>query len=87
MTLSTTQPKSMALYHFDGCPYCSMTRKAIGQLGLDIEQRNIQQQAQHKNDLVQGGGKKQVPCLRIEHTSGETQWLYESGDIINFLSN
>jgi len=87
MTLSETKPQSMALYHFDGCPYCAMTRQAIGQLGLDIEQRNIQRDNQHRSDLIQGGGKKQVPCLRIKHENGDVQWLYESGDIINFLSN
>ena len=32
-----------------------------------------------------GGGKRQVPCLRIEATPGEVQWLYESMDIIAYL--
>jgi len=86
MTLSSTQPKSLALYHYDGCPFCAMTRQAIKKLGVNVEQRNIQQNNQHRSDLIQGGGKKQVPCLRIEHTSGETQWLYESTDIVNFLA-
>lgn len=86
MTLSQTHVKSLSLYHYDACPYCAMTRKAIQKLELNIEHRNIQQQTQHRNDLIQGGGKKQVPCLRIEHASGETQWLYESNDIINFIS-
>ena len=32
-----------------------------------------------------GGGKRRVPCLRIEATPGEVQWLYESMDIIAYL--
>jgi len=86
MTLSQTPVKSLSLYHYDTCPYCAITRKAIQKKGLNIEHRNIQQHNQHRNDLIQSGGKKQVPCLRIEHASGETQWLYESNDIINFIS-
>ncbi|WP_298940201.1 glutaredoxin [uncultured Psychromonas sp.] len=86
MTLSQTQPKSMSLYYYDACPFCAMTRKAIQKLGVSIEPRNIQQNNQHRSDLIQGGGKKQVPCLRIEHSNGETQWLYESSDIVNFIS-
>lgn len=39
----------------------------------------------HANDeLIRGGGKRTVPCLRIER-DGEVQWLYESRDIINFI--
>jgi len=38
-------------------------------------------------DLVAGGGKSQVPCLRIESESGDIQWLYESTDIIQYLKN
>jgi glutaredoxin 2 len=86
MALSQKDIKSMALYHYDGCPYCAMTRRAIKELGADIEHRNIQLDNQHKQDLIQGGGKKQVPCLRIELANGGTQWMYESGDIIQFLS-
>ena len=32
--------------------------------------------AQQKAELIAGGGKKQVPCLRIEDTGG-TRWMYE----------
>jgi len=86
MTLSLAQPKKLALYHYDSCPFCAKTRQAIDDLGLSIELRNIQHHHKHRIDLKNGGNKTQVPCLRIEKTSGETQWLYESDDIINFLA-
>jgi len=35
---------------------------------------------------MQGGGKTQVPCLRIEQAGGEVEWMYESDDIIRYLS-
>lgn len=41
--------------------------------------------AEHRNALLKGGGKTQVPCLLIE-TDGKRQWLYESDDIVHYLS-
>ena len=37
------------------------------------------------DELIRGGGKSQVPCLRIDHPGGTTQWMYESTDIIAYL--
>jgi len=86
MTLSLAKLKNLALYHYDSCPFCAKTRQAISKLGLNVELRNIQTSPQHRNDLHHGGKKTQVPCLRIEQTNGDSQWLYESDDIINFLA-
>lgn len=41
--------------------------------------------AQNNTDLITGGGKSQVPCLRIETGSGDVRWLYESIDIVRYL--
>lgn len=57
----------------------------MGQLGLDIELRDIRLDADHRAALAQGGGSTQVPCLRIEQDGG-VQWLYESADIAHYLS-
>ena len=42
--------------------------------------------ASHLQELISGGGKSQVPCLRIQNTEGEVSWLYESDDIIDYMS-
>ena len=86
MTLSLTQPKKLALYHYESCPFCTNTRQVIDELGLKIELRNIKKNHKHRIDLHQGGRKTQVPCLRIEQSNGDEQWLYESDDIITFLA-
>ena len=83
--LSSTQ--NLALYHYQSCPFCRLARTAIDQLDLDIEERDIQRQPQHRSDLIRQGGKPQVPCLRIENESGKVQWLYESSDIISYLKS
>lgn len=83
-------PKSksttFALYHFDSCPYCAKTRRVIDALDINVELRNTKLNHQHQIELYQGGHKAQVPCLRFKDSKGKTQWLYESDDIINYLT-
>jgi glutaredoxin len=84
--MKKTNTSQLALYYFDSCPYCSKTRRSINKLNMDIELRNIERNHQHRIDLHQGGQKIQVPCLRIDDVNGDTQWLYESDDIIQYLA-
>jgi glutaredoxin len=73
-----------ALYQYFACPFCIKTRRAIHRLNLPIALLDAQNQPQHREALAQGGGKIQVPCLRIG-ADGDSRWLYESGDIIRYL--
>ena len=78
--------KNLALYHYQSCPFCGITREAIQYMGgLNIEQRDILKEPEYRKELIQGGGKSQVPCLKIETENGTIQWLYESRDIIQYL--
>ena len=83
----TTSSNKLTLYHFDSCPYCAKTRNTIKALGLNIELKDIKKNHQNRTDLHLEGKKIQVPCLRIEEPSGNTTWLYESDDIIDFLAS
>lgn len=74
----------LALYQFYACPFCVRTRREIHRLNLPIETRDAQNDPVHRAALEQGGGKIQVPCLRIEDKDG-TRWLYESADVIAYL--
>lgn len=75
----------LALYHFNGCPYCSMVRSAIDQLGIDVELRDIFEDSQHRDDLVKVRGRATVPVLRITSADGEDRWVPESRDIASYL--
>lgn len=75
----------LALYYFPSCPYCRMVLKQISRQSLDIELRNIHELSEFKKQLIAGGGKKTVPCLKIDKTDGNSYWMYESMDIIAFL--
>ncbi|RMH22233.1 MAG: glutaredoxin [Gammaproteobacteria bacterium] len=75
---------SLILYHFERCPFCVMTRRAIQRLHLPIEERDILKEPLYRQELLEGGGRTTVPCLRIEQASG-VHWMYESRDIIAYL--
>lgn len=74
----------LVLYHFPSCPYCKRVRSSITRLNLNITLRDIHQSAEARQELIDGGGRKTVPCLRIDD-GGAYQWLYESADIISYL--
>lgn len=74
-----------SLYQFYACPFCVKTRRAIHELGVDVELRDINKDPSNREALQQGGGKVKVPCLRIEE-AGDVRWLYESNDIIAYLN-
>jgi glutaredoxin len=79
------QCRDLALYQFKTCPFCIKVRQEMRRLSLNIELRDSQSDPQHREALVQGGGKPMVPCLRISDVHGNSRWMYESGDIIAYL--
>lgn len=79
------QEDKLALYYFDGCPFCNMVREAIDQLGVDVELRNVIEDSQHRDDLINARGRASVPVLRITSPDGEHRWMPESRDIIKYL--
>ncbi len=79
------QCKNLALYQFKTCPFCIKVRREMNRLSLDIALLDAQKQPQHREALVQGGGRAKVPCLKITDEKGNSQWMYESSDIIQYL--
>lgn len=69
------------------CPYCEVVRRKVKELGLqegvDIEIRD-RDKAQHRADLIERGGKPQVPYLVDFETKEE---MYESADIAEYLTS
>jgi glutaredoxin len=77
--------RELALYQFKTCPFCIKVRQEMRRLSLDIERRDAQGEGRHRDELIAGGGRAMVPCLRINDASGNSRWLYESGAIIAYL--
>ncbi len=78
--------QQLVLFHFPTCPFCIKTRRVIRRLSLKIELRDARNNPADRAALIAGGGKPQVPCLRITDAQGTQTWLYES-DAINAYLN
>lgn len=55
--------------------------------GIEMPMRNTVMDISAYKELVTGGGRATVPCLRIERDDGEVEWLYESLDIMRFIDD
>lgn len=75
----------LVLYHFDACPFCRWVREEIGELGIDVELKDIFDDPDDRDDLVAARGRATVPVLRITSPDGEDRWMPESRDIVKYL--
>ena len=75
----------IVLYQFRMCPYCVKVRHAIKRLSLNIETHDVLREAAAREQLLAGGGKVKVPCLKITDDQGKETWMYESTDIVHYL--
>ena len=75
----------LAIYQFFGCPFCIKTRRAIHKMNLNIDYREVGSDNEFRAELMEKGGKVQVPCLKITETDGSETWMYESSAIIEYL--
>jgi len=77
----------LQIYQFAGCPFCFRVNRAISFLQLNIQRHDTIQHLDKAHELEHHGGSGQVPCLRIEHSKRNIQWMYESGDIVTYLQS
>lgn len=73
----------LTLYYKPSCPYSERVICTAEALGLTFDLRDISASEVLRNELIEKGGKKQVPYL--EDTDRGVA-LYDSGDIIAYLS-
>ena len=67
MSNSRKRLKGHELFYFTTCQYCIKVRLALWRMGLELQLKDINfLHPKNKAELIAGGGKKQVPCLRIE---------------------
>lgn len=82
----TRKTANFSLYQLPACPFCVKVRREMKRQGIDIELRNINKDDALRNELIEQGGKRTVPCLRIAEPGQEVKWMYESNDIISYLA-
>jgi len=79
------QCESLVLYHYKTCPFCMKVRQEMRRLSLPIQRIDAQPEGSDREALRQGGGLAKVPCLRITDDAGNSQWLYDSDEIVAYL--
>ena len=77
--------KSFELYQLNACPFCVKVRREMKRLGIEITLKDIGNDPHAHRELMNGGKLDQAPCLRIMKPEGNSEWLYESSDIVEFL--
>lgn len=78
-------PEKLWLYESSGCPFCVRVRSFLAKIGETIELRDIVSNREYLAELVRATGTQMVPCLKIEESDGNSRWLHESADIIDYL--
>lgn len=74
--------KKLTLYYFDSCPFCVRVLRYLEDRKITVALKNTMQDPSARDELVQIGGKSQVPCLVIDGSP-----LYESADIIQWFED
>lgn len=72
--------KDYKLYVGTVCRFCKKVENFMEENNINIPLVNINEDKKAMLELIEKGGKRQVPCL---YHDGE--YLYESDDIIAFL--
>ncbi len=72
--------QELVLYQYKVCPYCRRVLRFMQQHDIEIPLRDTLFDRSARAELIEAGGKGQVPALMIDG-----QVLYESSDIIAWM--
>lgn len=75
-------PAKLELYYKPTCPFCHKVLAYMDEHDIEMPMYNIDASPERRAELIEIGGKAQVPCLMIDGNA-----LYESDDIIAYLQN
>ncbi len=72
------------LYFDRSCPFCQRVLRYLDSTEIEWEARELstRQDSDNRNELIELGGKSQVPFLVDDSRDVK---MYESGDIIDYL--
>jgi glutaredoxin len=76
--------RKLSIYQYEACPFCVKVRRFMKAQSIDLPLKDAMKEPA-RSELLKGGGKAQVPCLKIENDDGSVKWLYESSDILHYL--
>ena len=70
----------LELFYYDACPFCAYVLNEIKRLQVNVEYKNILENEENLNRLVNDTGRRTVPCLYIDNKP-----MFESRDIVQWL--
>lgn len=73
----------LILYTGTTCPFCRKVEDFLEDRGIEYEARNVHSSDDYMEELLQSGGKRQIPYL-LDTETGTA--MYESNDIIQYVS-
>jgi glutaredoxin len=79
------QCSNLTLYFYPSCPFCVRVKRQIKRLNLKIRMIDPRKDEAAMQNLKDSGGKVQVPCLQIISEDGNSEWMYESATINEYL--
>ena len=79
------EQESYQLFKTDLCGFCYRVRDFAEEKGISLTLRDTMTDMEAFRELLQGGGRSTVPCLKIQREKEEI-WMYESLDIIDYLN-
>ncbi len=80
-----TNPETYQLFKTDLCGFCYRVRAFLDEYDIDVPLRDVNSEPEAFRELLTGGGRTTVPCLRIQRGE-EVQWMFESMDIMRYLA-
>ena len=54
------------LYYWAPCSTCSVAVNLADELGIDLDKRDVEQEAPYKELLSLGGDANKIPCLYVD---------------------
>jgi len=80
-SVTKEQHPQLTLYFHMDCPFCLRVLNYLDRLNKAVFLKNVKETPETRDELLEIGGKTQVPCLTIDGKA-----LYESLDIIRWIS-
>lgn len=72
----------LSLYYKESCPFCQRVLQMAENLGVKFDLKDIEADDAIATELVEKGGKRQVPYLV---DTDKDVAMYESADIIDYI--
>lgn len=58
--------KKVIIYTTSWCPFCELTKEFLKEKGIEYEEKNVENDPQAREEMIQKSGQLGVPVIDIE---------------------